>query len=53
VAAPVRDSAGAVTAAVSVVAVASRVGPADIDTLVTAVLRSAAALTEKLALIAS
>jgi DNA-binding IclR family transcriptional regulator len=47
VAAPVRDSAGAV----SVVAVASRVGPGDIDTLVTVVLCSAAALSEKLALV--
>ena len=53
VAAPVRDSAGAVTAAVSVVAVASRVAPADIDPLIAAVLRGAGALAETLALVAN
>jgi DNA-binding IclR family transcriptional regulator len=53
VAAPVRDSAGAITAAVSVVAVASRVAAGGIDTLITEVLRSAAALGEKLALVAN
>jgi DNA-binding IclR family transcriptional regulator len=53
VAAPVRDAAGAVTAAVSIVAVASRVAPADIDALVAEVLHSATALSEKLSLLAS
>lgn len=53
VAAPVRDSAGAVSAAVSVVAVASRVAPGDLDHLISEVLESAAALSEKLALVAN
>ncbi len=53
VAAPVRDPTGAVTAAVSVVAVASRVAPGDIDTLVREVLRAASALSGKLALAAN
>lgn len=53
VAAPVRDAEAAVTAAVSVVAVASRVAPGDIDTLVHEVLRAAAALSEKLTLVAN
>ena len=53
VAAPVRDAAGAVTAAVSIVAVASRVAPAGIDALVAEVLRSATALSERLSLVAN
>jgi DNA-binding IclR family transcriptional regulator len=53
VAAPVRDSAGSVIAAVSVVAVASRVAPGDLDHLISEVLKSAGELTETLALVAN
>jgi DNA-binding IclR family transcriptional regulator len=53
VAAPVMDSAGAVAAAVSVVAVASRVAPGDLGNLISEVLKSAAALSENLSLVAN
>jgi DNA-binding IclR family transcriptional regulator len=53
VAAPVRDPAGTVTAAVSVVAVASRVAPGGLDTLIAEVLKSAGTLSAKLALVAN
>jgi DNA-binding IclR family transcriptional regulator len=53
VAAPVFDSRGTVLAAVSVVAVASRVTGTRIDTLVDAVRRSAETLSSRLALIAN
>jgi DNA-binding IclR family transcriptional regulator len=53
VAAPVRDASGAVTAAVSVVAVASRVAPGDLDHLVSEVLKSAGTLSARLSLVAN
>jgi len=53
VAAPVRDSAGAVAAAVSVVAVASRVAPGDLDHLISEVLKSAGRLSAQLTLVAN
>jgi DNA-binding IclR family transcriptional regulator len=53
VAAPVRDSAGAITTAVSVVAVASRAAGEHIDGLIDAVQRSAQALSSQLAITAN
>jgi DNA-binding IclR family transcriptional regulator len=47
------DCAGAVAAAVSVVAVASRVAPGDHGNLISEVLKSAAALSESLSLVAN